>query len=162
VGAVDFQRGENGDSVGGARSQSAGTLIASLVAAPLAAMIREDQAELIPQRPSQPGRLSNFKRVREARVEEDRRSISTRVLEDTCGRDPGDLSRMALAQSLLLTGNLPAGNGMSAPARYWDRQLDLRLDHALATGVRPRPRPSRPSTRRAPCSSSCPRTPRTR
>jgi hypothetical protein len=81
VGAVGVQRVENCDSIRGARGQGVSTLVPGLIAAALTAVIREDQAELSAQLPSEARCLRNFERVREARVEEDSRSIAARVLE---------------------------------------------------------------------------------
>jgi hypothetical protein len=81
MGALDVQRVENPNRIGDPRGQRVGIDVLGLVAPALTAVIREDQAELLAQHPSEAGAFRNLERVCEARVEEDRWTAAARVLE---------------------------------------------------------------------------------
>ena len=89
VSTLDAERVENSNGVPNTRRQRIRARLARLLAAALTAMIREDQAELAAQRSSESRRLRNLQRIREAGVEEDRRSRASRVLEVGVDAVPG-------------------------------------------------------------------------
>ena len=77
MGTVDIQRVENGDDVCNPSGQGVGIDIRWLVAPALTAVIGENQAKVVTQRPGKCRRFRNLERIREARVEEDRRSAAS-------------------------------------------------------------------------------------
>ena len=81
MGTVDIQRVENGDDVCNPSGQGVGIDIRWLVAPALTAVIGENQAKVVTQRPGKCRRFRNLERIREARIEEDGRSAASCVLE---------------------------------------------------------------------------------
>lgn len=82
VRALDPERVQDGDGVRDPRPERVRLDVVRLVAAPLAAMVAVDQAEVALERLGEGRRLRVRDRVREARIDEDRWSVPAGVIEE--------------------------------------------------------------------------------